>query len=207
MKIRFVISLLLILAAQSASDTLAVFKSNTKAMAAEVNANFTLLSARIDSLSKALAAANANNQLPIGTVAAFLVSPGADGYLPGSNSTWIIAAGQTVGDITVPDMRGRFLRGVYYTVTGCSTTMIDPDGERTAGSVQEDAIQTHAHYTPIQTAVSNGAGGGYSVAFDNRGSGWNRFLTSEPEKDTLKARISSETRPKNIGVFWYVKVK
>jgi hypothetical protein len=212
MKIRVVFSIGFIIATHLSADTLTVFKSNTTAKAAEVNANFALLSARIDSLSKALSLANSNNQLPIGTVAAFLITPGTDGYLPGSNSSWVIAAGQTVGNINVPDMRGRFLRGICYTVTGCSTTVIDPDGERKPGIPQEDAFQSHAHLLPMQTSVSSGGGGGYSIAHDSK-SGWSKYYTSkpdstsEPDMSNSKPRISNETRPKNVAVFWYVKVK
>jgi hypothetical protein len=226
------------------ADTLAVFKSNTIAKSAEVNANFALLNARIDSLvsalatadaliagqktstalhdsleilrskvradSAALAAADSVNQLAKGTAAAFLIAPGADGYLPGSNSAWLFAAGQgEKNGVTVPDMRGRFLRGIDYTITGHPATGIDPDGERTSGSAQTDAMQGHKHYTAIQEPVDIGGGGGYSVAFDRRSIFAETYPTSSPVADSANGtpRIAKETRPVNMAVYWYVKVK
>ena len=223
-----VVILWTILATNVSADTLTVFKSNTPAKAAEVNANFALLAARIDSLktivslrdsvtalrakvkadSAALAAADSLSQLALGAVAAFLIEPGANGYLPGSHSTWLLAAGQgAVNGVDVPDMRGCFLRGIDFTITGHPPTGRDPNGVRTPGSSQEDALQWHTHFTPLQTSVSNGAGGGYSVAYDRK-MGWgDKFATSGPDSLDNLPRTAIETRPKNIAVFWYVKVK
>ena len=197
------------------------FKAGETAKAADVNENILYLMARIDSLkqtfenkakadSVALAAADSTNQLPKGAVAAFLTEPGADGYLPGSNSTWLLAAGQgDVNGVKVPDMRARFLRGIDFTVTGRDRTNLDPDGKRLPGSQQSDAFQGHTHLTAIQEGVSSGSGGGYAVAFD-RTHGWAApFPISSPWPDSsgVLPRTANETRPANIAVFWYVKVK
>jgi hypothetical protein len=229
---KIVVVLWTILNTYASADTLTVFRSNTPAKAAEVNANFALLAARIDSLkaiaalrdsvavlrtkiktdSAALAAADSANQLALGSVAAFFIEPGADGYLPGSHSTWLLAAGQgVINGVQVPDMRGCFLRGIDFTVTGHPPTGLDPDGVRKPGSKQEDAFQWHTHITAIQTSVSNGSGGGYSVAFDRQLTWAATYPTSGPynNADSVnnQLRTAYETRPKNIAVFWYVKVK
>lgn len=102
---------------------------------------------------------------------------------------------------TVPDARGRFVRGLNINGQGD-----DPDN-RTPGAYQVDAFQGHKHinsnniaqlrgkqtnntphqrYTVTETAATNSAGsinGGYGTP-----------------------RIAKETRPKNIALYTYIKI-
>lgn len=142
-----------------------------------------------------------------GAVAGFLVEPGSDGYLPGSGKAWVYAAGQRLetGD-SVPDLRGQFLRGIDYVVTGRPATGLDPEGTRKAGSGQSDAFQGHRHAydgTPVvaKPPQQYGAGGAYGFY---AASG---VLDPIPDGIHGNPRTASETRPKNIAVYWYVKVK
>jgi len=110
----------------------------------------------------------------------------------------------------LPDMRGRFLRGVNYGATdnvGGKEVLRDPDVEERkhpirdeivggrVGSVQEDAFESHNHeYQDRQKASTanvnphEGAGGGY----------WNTHTGYTG---------GSVTRPKNIYVNWIIKAK
>ncbi|HAJ80248.1 MAG TPA: hypothetical protein DCO75_10815 [Fibrobacteres bacterium] len=236
MRLSFAISMkklsmaLLVLSCSVLAQMPHVFTAGETAKAADVNDNFNCLMARIDSLKQStalhdsivalrakiaadsalLAAADSSTILSKGTVAAFLTAPGNDGFLPGSNSSWIFAAGQgEVNGVTIPDLRGRFLRGIDYIVTGRAATNLDPDGERSPGSKQVDAFQGHTHLTPLQDAVSNGSAGGYAVAFDRRGGWGTPYPNSTPQADSANGtpRTASETRPVNSAVYWYVKVK
>jgi hypothetical protein len=132
------------------------------------------LAARIDSLAKALGAKDTviqrlssprwsdsmaslradvvrldtTRQIPKGTIAAFLSEPESDGFLPNSGKSWLLAAGQAeVNGMTIPDLRGQFLRGADYIVTGRAATGLDADGTRKPGSLQSDAFQGHWHGT------------------------------------------------------------
>ncbi|NEN92589.1 MAG: tail fiber protein [Okeania sp. SIO3H1] len=107
------------------------------------------------------------------------------------------------GNFKVPDLRGRFVRGVD------SGTGRDPDAaDRTAsatggntgdnvGSLQGDAFKEHSH----------------KIKFDNS------FQSNGPNSDSRRGRFQndfdlstnsvggSETRPKNIYVNWIIKAE
>ncbi len=204
-------SLLLLLVSTALHAQLTTFTAGAPAKAAEVNGNFAYLAARIDSLVKRLDSVGASAGIPKGTIAAFLTAPGLDSYLPGSGQTWLIAAGQgTVNGIAVPDLRGQFLRGLDLTVTGASSTRYDADTGRTAGSQQPDAFQGHWHLA--NNSANDGSDGtGYLV--DGPGpDGSARFSmigTRAAIADGVNGapRTAPETRPKNVAVYWYIKVK
>ena len=109
----------------------------------------------------------------------------------------------------LPDMRGRFLRGVD------GGTARDPDkATRTAmntggntgdniGSVEGDAIQGHWHNTFL---MPFGAGGGSAgISWSSPSSYTN--VTREPISDGTNGtpRVSSETRPTNANVNYIIK--
>lgn len=170
--------------------------------------------ARLDSTAFAV---SLGQNLPKGTIAGSLVVPGADGYLPNSGATWLLAAGQgLVNGVTVPDLRGQFLRGIDFAVTAAPIKGLDPDGSRKPGAAQTDAFQGFQfgdglgnHLARVQmfsgTGVvsqnyfgpSGGASGAHGLvedlAFVSAGYG--------------TPRVALETRPKNVAVYWYVKVK
>lgn len=139
-----------------------------------------------------------------GAVAGFLVAPDMDGYLPNSDRSWVFAANQktlTSTGIPVPDLRGQFLRGID-TAIGGSLAGTDPDGMRKPGSIQRGMLQTHLHQT---TTTYNWSGSSGPPSPLSPGFQKNSGLSF----DTLstKAFGGSETRPTNVAVYWYVKVK
>jgi microcystin-dependent protein len=100
----------------------------------------------------------------------------------------------------VPDLRGRFLRGVDGgagndpdTLTRTASNTGGNTGDN-VGSLQADAFQTHSHGIPFnQTAGATNVGGG------------------QPPNDTgntgapASGNVSSETRPKNVYVNYIIK--
>ena len=200
------------------------FTADSTASALQVNANFTYLLTQVNSLkdrcdSIAILKAQCDNlsrnivslrlkvdslaiaDAPLGTVIASVFGPAADGFLPNSNQSWVLAGGQApVNGVTVPDLRGAFLRGIDYTLTGRPATGRDSSVTRTAGSYQADAMQRHVHQakgingSPVNSYSGLGT---YTVAFGN-----GLQNTSE-----ASARVATETRPKNVAVYYYIKVK
>jgi hypothetical protein len=197
------------------------FQPNTIAKASEVNANFTFLqnqitslSARCDSISLLRTKIDSleKKDAPVGSIIASFIEPSSDGYLPNSNQTWILAAGQKgiSGFDSVPDLRGVFLRGIDYSVTGRNLTARDV--ERKAGSYQEDAFLAHSHRiaasqgTSVAQLNDPGATGfaGWSNSFMGYTYGENSRI---PDKLLIEKSGSTETRSKNIAVYYYIKVK
>ena len=94
--------------------------------------------------------------------------------------------------------RGRFLRGID------STGAVDPDGVRTAGSTQNDALKSHKHASVVEKDtglfVGFGAGGGGTGAPSSP-----RYMSAG--NATLGSAETSEvgadeTRPKNVAVLF-----
>ena len=154
--------------------------------------------------------------VPIGTILPYggLVDGNAEGEL--ASQGWLVCDGEeyseeeypelenTIGTIygtsrpgmfKVPDLRGRFVRGVD---AGAGR---DPDAgarsggdERTKlGSLQEDEFKSHTH-----TSTRENVEGPANIR--SGGAGWiNQGKTS--------ATGGKETRPKNIYVNWIIKAK
>ncbi|MFZ8198397.1 hypothetical protein [Alteromonas portus] len=133
-------------------------------------------------------------------------------------SRWAPADGRSVsaskytrktGKAEAPDLRGVFLRGLnqfdpFYNFQ-VSDKQADVDSNRSVGSLQLDAFQGHKHFqenrlvksgqddlpnTPDQRPKQNGADnseGKYEAGFGT-------------------PRISSETRPKNVAVYFYIRI-
>lgn len=119
------------------------------------------------------------------------------------------------GRFRIPDLRGRFLRGVNYTVPGeagdpeaALRTASAPGGNagNEVGSVQEDAVGDHLHpLAGAADATGPGAGGE-----------WIRFHGLKVPDDaapvvTNHAAVASpggpETRPRNAYVNWIIRVR
>lgn len=187
---------------------LVTFSAGSPAKASDVNGNFAYLAARLDSLTKALAAKDAGT--PKGTIAAFLTEPGKDSYLPGSNQTWIIAAGQgEENGVVIPDLRGQFLRGIDLTVTGAKNIAYDPDGKRVSGSQQDDAFQGHWHEYYHKAGTIQFGGSADADLYDGPHSLQVGSFVQNAVTDGTNGtpRVASETRPKNVAIYWYIKVK
>jgi microcystin-dependent protein len=117
------------------------------------------------------------------------------------------------GKFNVPDLRGRFVRGVDH------GTGRDPDTKNRAaskpggntgdnlGSVQDDAFQGHGHETNAisSSAKKSTAMGGLSWKINTQANA----LVSRAikDKDFDDPKISNETRPKNVYVNWIIKAK
>lgn len=96
--------------------------------------------------------------------------------------------------------RGRFPRGIDPTGTN------DPDGVRTAGSVQTDAFQGHNHMSQWSNTVQ--VSGGAGVLMDQKAndssmvSETNRVLGPISDGTNGTPRTGTETRPKNFAVLY-----
>ncbi|MBK8801865.1 MAG: hypothetical protein IPN71_07385 [Fibrobacteres bacterium] len=225
----------LVLSGWAVAGVPVTFKAGDLIKAAEVNANFATLdtavansvsrlngqlaqlSAQVQSLQTkasrdSAALAGSLQSVPLGSVIGLLIAPAGDGYMPGSNSVWLYAAGQgVVNGVTVPDLRGVFLRGMEskINIAGTATDYVKRDSLRTAGDFQGDAFQGHWHSK--QQGVSWLASGSFMIREDtdptvNQQSS---SIVNDPSEDGTHGapRTSSETRPKNVSVYWYVKVR
>lgn len=114
------------------------------------------------------------------------------------------------GDDTfnVPDLRGRFVRGVDEKGADGKPTGNDPDADKRAaqnggnagnsvGSLQADAYAEHLH----KLEATFHAEGKKSGAFTSH----TVLYSSGTEQSTKKSGTSAETRPKNVAVHWIIK--
>ncbi len=156
----------------------------------------------IAALNDSIARVKSMAILPIGTVVASILTPAKFSELMGADSVyWKLADSSTAsteffaatGVSNIPDLRGAFLRGIN---AGRATTTGDPAGERTVGSYQADELKSHSH-TVLQHYVG-GANQQYGV------------FASLNELNISRATSAyggDETRPRNVAVYWYIKVK
>ncbi len=155
--------------------------------------------------------------LPIGTIVPSMLGPStfakAVGDLDRTTSEWVLADGQSIaatsryGQLSnktkTPDLRGMFLRGVNE---GRKDGEQDPD-DRKPGEYQRDALQQHGHKTDARKH-------GWGKMGDTQG--WTKKAGEAPIasvtfvttlKDAkVKTRTAVETRPKNVAVYFYIKV-
>jgi hypothetical protein len=204
------------------------FQPNTVAKASEVNANFACLQKRIDTLMArcdSIALLKTENDslkdkvdlleridAPRGSIIASVVKPASDGYLPNTDQTWLLAAGQNgiSGFDSLPDLRGVFLRGVDYTVTGRNLTMRDI--AREAGSFQEDTLLAHSHRIAASSGTSvaqiNDVNATGFAGWANNFAGYTSGVSNKiPGGKLMEESGGIETRPKNVAVYYYIKVK
>lgn len=170
---------------------------------------------------------------PIGTILAFAGPASA----LGENSQWMLCDGRELavgqypelhaalgsawgrgrgaGTFLIPDLRGRFLRGVNYAATG---DYRDPDRDtrgssapggnsgNEVGSLQEDAAGPHHH--PI-SGIADAIGQGY-------GAEWVRFHANKVPDETAPVLSNTgsiqppgpaETRPRNVYVNWILRAR
>lgn len=243
-------SLLLVVASQWFSMGVA----QTKATQTDPNAELKQLRAELDELKLSFAEFKSANTkikedlsiasstiLPVGSIVAY---PGEIGSIP---SNWKVCDGKVlsaddfpelwerIGTIwggsdrksfNLPDLRGRFLRGLD------GGAHRDPDADQRTpngkneitgvGSSQEDAIQVHRH---VDGGHSHGASvnntgyhdsfacGNACGALTGGGSapvnvGVGKADISDPTSSgQLTVRTASETRVKNVYVYWIIRVK
>lgn len=126
--------------------------------AEKFNQNFSYL----DSIIAAKVVDAQKNAVPKGTIIASMNAPLGDGYMTADKIWYVCASKGTVGDVTVPDLRGQFLRGLDTSgeidKDGSGRTVGEGQGASTALPSSNFTIEDggdHAH-TVTGTAASNG---------------------------------------------------
>lgn len=148
--------------------------------------------------------------LPVGTIVASMLEPSKFAEAVGDPNRkineWQLADGKPIaatsrygqlsGKTKTPDLRGMFLRGMNE---GRKDGKQDPEQNRTAGHYQSDALQEHGHVTDATEWNWNKQGNaGYTSQAKNAPSSSVRNVTG--------ANVEVETRPKNVAVYFYIKI-
>jgi hypothetical protein len=115
---------------------------------------------------------------------------------------WVLADGRTssteyfnaTGKENIADLRGMFLRGLN---AGRDDGKEDPDTSRVAGDDQAEELKSHTHTLKQHSLV--GPNPAAFLTFAN----FNEPSATVPINYTGGA----ETRPNNVAVYWYIKVK
>lgn len=177
----------------------------------------------ISSKASALDNIASNKEFPIGTIITSFLnfeqfntatknndkSPG--GIWTSKKSKWAPCDGRPVPNSKfqtltsqnqIPDLRGMFLRGLntfdpFQPVPQISADKADPD-TRIVGGYQADELKSHKHtftYLKPQPNSSRGGNESHKVSdSDNNNSG------------TTDTTGGAETRPKNVAVYYYIKI-
>lgn len=161
-----------------------------------------------------------NSGLPTGAVFAFagLTAPAnsllCDGasYLRTDHPDLFTAIGVLYGSVdathfNVPSLKGEFIRGWSTDAT------VDPDGPRAPGASQQDALQNiTGNITNIRPSLSNSvvATGAFTQATgttsqDSNAGSHATVNIGFDASQSPSARTSTETRPKNIAMFYCIK--
>jgi hypothetical protein len=185
--------------------------------ASEFNENFTFLAEEISRLKTQLASVQTSpsaTPLPVGTIIASVLPPIE--FLRLYQDQWTLANGddvsiqtkfaQLTGRTKLPDLRGVFLRGINK---GRSDDYRDPAGERDPGSLQPDGFKQHHHHGGypahlasrygIETGAASPPGTRYDFSDSDGPVGWTQAAKTNSVGD-------AETRPKNVAVFYYIKI-
>jgi len=153
-----------------------------------------------------LTVSDKRNYLPTGTIIASWNKPDANGFMTYPDGTvdtkWQLAAGQRD---TIPDLRGVFIRGINPSVPGGRDTTQSDVLDRKAGSYQEDSYKAHNHnvsgYGLMRKNHDNNTGTANAVD----------KINEEPDIISAAMDMSSsggtETRPKNVALYYYIKIK
>ena len=162
-----------------------------------------------------------NKDLPVGTILPAIGSPEIIlKQLP--DSLWVPADGRKVprnslytkltGRLVVPDLRGMFLRGLNEFQEGLSRSdgLEDLQGKgRKPGSFQADAFRAHHHHGGYPAHLASR----YGIEDGNPSPPGTRYDFSDSAgptgwKQAAKTNTVGglETRPKNVSVFYYIKI-
>ena len=165
--------------------------------------------------------------LPIGTIIASMLEPSSFAKTVGDPdpsdfdpkiSKWVLANGRKVPtdskyymftpESRIPDLRGMFLRGINC---GRNDGREDPNDRREPGSYQKDALQEHGHETTatgyqydVPDEASHYKWGNADLGYTGTGLAdivpADVTSVKDPDKD------DEETRPKNVAVYFYIKI-
>jgi len=181
------------------------------------NANEIYPRKQIASTPFAVHAAFSDNGVPVGTIVASMLSEDqfAEATYDNTESDltkrkWTLADGKTVessqyviitGNANVPDLRGMFLRGLNV---GRDDGKEDPDGGdreggNIAGSYQSDQNLRHNHSTTFWYVNTTDSGNKYDSL-------WNVDPPSNQSVHSTTFNGGSEARPRNIAVYYYIKI-
>jgi len=116
-----------------------------------------------------------------------------------------IKTDQSLNAVNLPDLRGVFLRGMNrFDPAGelgpVSTVQADPE-TRKAGSFQGEEFKSHNH--PIS---NSGPAFAYQVSGMGIQSNKGTEIRFTPPSMTVGAAGGAETRPKNVAVYYYIRV-
>ncbi len=141
--------------------------------------------------------------MPIGSVIASMLTPKEFKDRVRGDDKWVLADGRKcegstyfniTGKSKTPDLRGMFLRGLN---SGRNDGWKDPDGtDRVVGSYQPDNFNKHNHTTYLSSNYGSEAKGGKGV----EGSVY------KGQKSGTTMEGGNENRPKNIAVYYYIKI-
>lgn len=142
--------------------------------------------------------------VPVGTIIASYLSKQ---QMKGTyGDEWVLANGDDVstksqffkitGKTKLPDLRGMFIRGLNE---GRNDGKQDPQPNRTAGDYQEDAFKEHHHKLIWHHRSFHGAGGPGIPPVDEPGK-------DQPDTTKKPKEGGDETRPKNVAVYFYIKI-
>jgi hypothetical protein len=172
-----------------------------------------------------------SKELPIGTVITsflnfeqFNIASKNNDKSPGSiwtaqKSKWAPCDGRPVplsgyqkltAQVNLPDLRGIFLRGLntfdpYQPVPVKKPEDGDPDNRNNAGQSQNDAFQNHKHNYSAMTYQNPSPG--YNLSHTGQYCEFREPSTSGPVANGAgDPRTATETRPKNVTVYYYIKI-
>ena len=153
-------------------------------------------------ISEELDRLKGNIGIPVGTIISSMIDPEKIKKYYGNS--WVLANGENVpvnskyaeimGVTSLPDLRGMFLRGMN---AGRNDGREDPEKGRRIGGSQEDSIRKHSHKTYQSAANSHPDGGTFAFG----GAPPNRTINIASDDFG-----SHETRPKNVAVYYYIKI-
>lgn len=114
-------------------------------------------------------------------------------------------------DFNLPDMRGRFARGLDTTGQNrdpdlSSRTNIQGDPQPGVGGIQEDALEHHNHRIGHRTMMMEGGSNRASMSAPDW-DGWDGYWDQNAaiiEDAVVNGNGSSETRPKNVAVNYII---
>ena len=159
--------------------------------------------------------------VPIGTVIPSMADPEKvyrlQGLSPGfdpKTSLWAPADGRDVPDskyaeninISVPDLRGMFLRGLNNIDPSKQPRKDgkqDPDSERKVNSYQSDIIARHEHSLSLRTSTISPE---INPGTENFHASQNLGAKIEIKTNSSGNWSGPETRPKNIAVYYYIRI-
>lgn len=165
------------------------------------------------------------DRFPVGTILhSFLTLAEFRAEMNDTEQKWVLLNGNNLPDCDLktirgwdllPNGRGAFLRGENTEGTGQSTLDQDfstrqkthPEDTTKLGSFQQDALQGHWHDV-LHNAYSNSPGSAVAGELETAFTwayGAARTMVSDGQNGA--PRISKETRPSNISVNYFVKIK